>query len=75
MVTVFFRNFLESKWGMEEFMMADAETLNRRRNFIILVLKDKMNTNELAREIRKYVRTYTYIDATKNTNEVIERLR
>ncbi len=59
---------------MEELMLADAETLNRQRNFIILILKDKIKKNELTKEIRKYVCTNTYIDATENTDEVIKRL-
>ena len=41
-----FRNFLKSKWGMEAFMIADAEAVNGRKNFIIIILKDKLNKAE-----------------------------
>ena len=70
-----FRNYLKSKWGMEVFMIADAEAVNGRKNFIIIVLKDKLKVKDLPRELRTYMRTYTYIDATKNTDKLIKRLR
>lgn len=69
------RNFLKSKWGMEEFMMADTEVVHGRTNLIILVLKDKIRTRELDKEMKKYVHTFTFIDATKNLNRVQKRLR
>ena len=56
-------------------MIADAEAINGRKNFIIIVLKEKMKIKELPRELRTYTRTYTYIDATKNTDRLIKRLR
>ena len=69
------RNFLKSKWGMEEFMIADNEAVSGRKNFIIIVLKEKMKMKELTPELRTYMRTYTYINATKNTNKLVKRLR
>ena len=60
---------------MEEFMIADAEAVNGRKNFIIIVLKEKLKIKDLRRELRTYMRTYTYIDATKNTDKLIKRLR
>ena len=60
---------------MEEFMIADAEAVNGRKNFIIIVLKEKMKIKDLPRELRTYMRTYTYIDATKNTDKLIKRIR
>ena len=56
-------------------MIADAEAVNGRKNFIIIVLKEKMKIKQLPRELRTYMRTYTYIDATKNTDRLIKRLR
>ena len=60
---------------MEEFIIADAEAVNGRKNFIIIVLKDKLKIKDLPWELKTYMRTYTYIDATKNTEKLIKRLR
>ena len=72
---IFLRNFLKSKWGMEEFMIADAEAVGGRKNFIILILKDKFKHKELTPELRTYIRTYTYIKAIKNTDKLMKRIR
>ena len=56
-------------------MMADAETVNGRKNFIIIVLKEKMQISKLPKELKTYMRTYTYIDATKNMDKLMKRLR
>ena len=56
-------------------MIADAEAVHGRKNFIIIVLKDKLKIKDLPRELKTYMRTYTYIDATKNTDKLVERLR
>ena len=71
----FFRSFLKSKWRMEEFMIADAEAVSGRKNFIILVLKDRLKMKELTPELRTYVRTYTYIKATKKTDKLMKKIR
>ena len=56
-------------------MIADSEAVNGRKNFIIIFLKDKRNIKNLPRELKTYLKTYTYIDATKNTDKLVERLR
>ena len=56
-------------------MIADAEAVNGRKNFIIIVLKDKLNMEELTPELRTYLRTYTYIDATTDRVKLQKRLR
>ena len=60
---------------MEEFMIADAEAVTGRKNLIIMVIKDKLTMKELTPELRTYVRTYTYIKATKKTNKLMKRIR
>ena len=55
-------------------MIADADAVNGRKNFIIIVLKDYLQIKDLPRELRTYMRTYTYIDATRNTHKLIKRL-
>ena len=47
-------------------MMAGAEAVNGRKNFIIIILKEKLDKKELTKELQTFLRTYTYIDGTKN---------
>ena len=56
-------------------MIADNEAVNGRKNFIIIILKEKIPKKELPKELRTYMKTYTYIDATKNIKQIEERLR
>ena len=60
---------------MEEFRIADAEAFRDRKNFIILILKDKIQNKDLTPELRTYVRTYTYIKAKKNTDKLMKQIR
>ena len=56
-------------------MIADAETFRGRKNFIIMILKDKIQNKDLTPELRTYIRTYTYIKATKNTDKLMKKIR
>ena len=56
-------------------MIADAEVVNGRKNFIIIIMKDKIPKKELTKELKTYIRTYTYIEATKTTDSWMKRLR
>ena len=56
-------------------MIADAEAVDERKNFIILILKEKLERKELTKELKTYMRMYTYIDATKNVDQAAKRLR
>ena len=56
-------------------MIADAEAVNGRKNFIIIVLKEKIPRKELTKEMRTYLRMHTYIDGTKNKDQIEKRLR
>ena len=60
---------------MEEFIIADAEAMNGRKNFIIIVLKDKLEVNNLQPELKNYLKMHTYIDATSSTSQVAKRVR
>ena len=58
------------------FHIAQCEALEPfRRNFIILVLKDKLHLNEFPREIRYYVKQNTHIDVTDESDGFLEMLR
>ncbi len=75
LLDVCFRNFLKSKWGMEEFIIADHEAVNGRKNFIIIILKEKLEMKGLWKEVKLYLETHTYIDGTKRDTEIPDRLR
>ena len=51
-----------------------ADTVDGRKNFTILILKDKLGRKELTKELKTYTRTYTYIDAIKNVDQATKRL-
>ena len=56
-------------------MIADAEAVDGRKNFIIIILKEKIPKKELPKELRTYLRMHTYIDGTKNKGHLEKRLR
>ncbi len=56
--------------------MAHAEAVSsKRRNFVLLVLKDALETNALPDAMRKYVRARACVDATQNCAHVLSRIR
>lgn len=54
-------NFLESVWGKMEFRIAHTEAMKERRNRVILLLKEDIDTEKLDAELRSYISTNTYI--------------
>ena len=60
---------------MEEFFIADSEAVGGRKNLIIMVLKDKLEPRDLTRELKTYMKTYTYIDVTGDTDLLMKKLR
>ena len=60
---------------MEEFFIADSEAVGGRKNLIIMVLKDKLQPHDLTRELKTYIKTYTYIDVTGDTELLMKKLR
>ena len=63
------RNYLNSGWCKEEFQLAHLESVEGRYRFIILIMLDDIPVKDLPDEMQKYVKTYTYIDATKLNND------
>ena len=55
--------------------MADAEVVNGRKNFVILILKEKLDDSKLSKEMKIFLQTYTCIDGTKNTEKISDKLR
>ena len=62
---------------MEEFLIAYSKVRAGRKNFIIIVLKEKLRMKELTKEMKQYMRTQksSVIDATANTDKLMETLR
>ena len=56
-------------------MIADAEAVGGRKNFIIVILKERIDKKDMTKELKTYMRTNTYIDGTKNKPQISERLR
>lgn len=76
LTSVDFRAFLQSKWGMDEFTLAYAEALKRRKpNFIVIILKEMLDIDGLRKDLKMFLKTHNYIDGTKNLAQVPERLR
>ena len=53
---------MQSGWCKEEFSLAYLEAVEGRRGFIILLMLDDLNMENLPDEMQKYVKTRTYIE-------------
>ena len=52
---------------MEEFQLAHSEMVRRKGNFLIPILKEPLDIDALPddrRDLKMYLRTHTYIDAS-----------
>lgn len=61
MIMVLSNNFLKSEWCLLEFRAAHRKVLEERTNYIIIILLDDVNMDELDEEIKLYMRTNTYL--------------
>ena len=53
---------------MEEFKLAHVQMVKGQKNFLIPILKEQLEIDSLPddlRDLKMYLRTHTYIDATK----------
>ncbi len=61
---------------MEEFTLAYAEALKHTQtNFIIIVLKEKLDMKGLRKDLKMFLTTHNYIDAIRNIEQVPDRVR
>ena len=60
---------------MREFQLADAEAWQTKRNNIIMVMKDKINTNDLVPELQTYQKMGFCIEVTKDRDETAATIR
>ena len=61
MLMVLSRNFLKSEWCLLEFRAAHRKVLEDRMNYLIIILFDDVNMDELDDEMKLYMRTNTYL--------------
>ncbi len=56
---------MTSPWCIEEFNQAHQKVVTKQKNFLIPVLMEDLNPDELSKhpELETYIRTHTYIDA------------
>ena len=61
---------------MQEFTLAHQEAIKyTKTNFIIIVLKEHLEMTGLRKNLRRFLTTHNYIDATRKLEQVPERLR
>lgn len=64
MLMVLSRNFLKSEWCLLEFRAAHRKVLEDRMNYLIIILFDGINMDELDDEMKLYMRTNTYLSVS-----------
>ena len=64
-IIIYFRRYVNSPWCVEEFLVAHQRMVTKQKNFLIPVLMEDLDANELAKhpELELYIKTHTYIDA------------
>ena len=61
--------------GMEEFRMAHHIMVNENKKYIVAILLEPLDVDALPQDLRMYLRTYTYIDATKIPRDMTRYVR
>lgn len=64
MLMVLSRNFLKSEWCLLEFRAAHRKVLEDRMNYLIMILFDDVNMDDLDDEMKLYMRTNTYLSVS-----------
>ena len=57
------------------FKSADAEALKRKKNYVMVILKDKLDSDKLTPELRTYQKLRLCIQAGNNVNKLVARIR
>ncbi len=61
---------------MLEFSLAYSEAMKHTKTkYIIVILKEKLEMKTLRKDMKMFLTTHNYIDATKKLEQVPERLR
>ncbi len=58
---------------MEEFLLGHEKVVTKQKNYLITVLMEDLNPDELSKhpELETYIRTHTYIDARAILDESV----
>ena len=64
MLMVLSSNFLKSEWCLLEFRAAHRKVLEERMNYLIIILFDDVNMDDLDEEMKLYMRTNTYLSVS-----------
>ncbi len=67
------RNYLQSNWCLHEFYIAHGELVNGRSKYLIPILTEDIEMDELPWDMRTYLRTFTYIDAWEYDLETLRK--
>ena len=62
MIMVLSNNFIQSEWCMLEFRAAHRRVLKGRANYLIIVLFDDVDVENLDEELKLYLKTNTYLN-------------
>ena len=55
---------------MEEFQLAHHKVATGDKKYLKAILLESLEIDDLPRDLQMYVRTYTYIDATKHPRNI-----
>ncbi len=61
---------MNSTYCMQEFELAHNRMVNGDKRYLIAVLLESLDVDALPRDMQMYLRTYTYIDATKTPRDL-----
>ena len=61
MIMILTRNFLQSEWCRFEFITAHRRVLKGKTNYLIVILFDHIDVNELDEDLKIYLKTNTYL--------------
>ena len=58
---LFCRNYIQSRWCIEEFKMAHAHVKGGRKQLLIPIMLEDISCDDLDPDLQLYIKTYTYI--------------
>ena len=56
------RNFISSEWCQYEFKAAHHGAIIERKSKVLLVLLERLDTDQLDADLKLYIKTHTYLD-------------
>ena len=65
-----FRNYVNSDYCKVEFQQAHHRMVHGDKKYLIAFLLEPLDVDALPPDLQMYLRTYTYIDATKHPRDI-----